>query len=128
MLERDIAEFEYRNGRVTRSYYQRFRNLATNLIKKTKHDYMQPKFHVSLGSKSIWRNLRGIGVISSGSVKPSFTASEFNRYLTRLIRGSEVSAVNCSIFLALVLIPVLVFQMLLVSILLVLSIRSSRNP
>lgn len=34
LLERDVAEFEYKNGRVTVDYYRRLRNVATNLIKK----------------------------------------------------------------------------------------------
>lgn len=78
LLERDVAEFEYRHHRVTKAHYHRLRNVATNLIKKVKHDYMQPKLDVRLGSKALWRNLRDIGAVSSSNVKPEFTASEFN--------------------------------------------------
>lgn len=89
ILERDIAEFEYRQSRVSRAHYVSLRNAATNLIKKVKHDYLQPKLHVGLGSKALWRNLRDVGVVSSNCVKPQFTASEFNAHL---IKDSDASS------------------------------------
>lgn len=92
ILERDIAESEYRHHRVTKAHYHRIRNVATNLIKKVKHDYLQPKLNVGLGSKALWRNLRDVGVVSSNSVKPEFTATEFNAHLIKPNRLHGVAA------------------------------------
>lgn len=83
ILERDVAEFEYRRHRVTREHYVRLRNFATNLIKKVKHDHLKTRLHVGLGSKALWRNLREMGAVSSSAVKPQFTASEYNAHLVR---------------------------------------------
>lgn len=83
IVERNIAEFEYKHHRVTKSHYYRLRNSVTNLIKKVKYDYMQPKLHAGLGSKVLWRNLREIGAVSCSNVKPEFTADEFNAHLVK---------------------------------------------
>lgn len=94
MLERDIAEIEFRNGRVTRAHYNRLRNFATSLISKAKYEYLQPKLHVNLGSKALWRNLREIGAVSSSNVKPGFTADEFNAHLTKSKCGDDDLSVD----------------------------------
>lgn len=82
LLERDIAKSEYSRNLVSRDHYRRLRNRATGLVRKAKYDYLQPKLHVGLGSKALWRNLRDVGAVSSGDVKPEFTAEEFNARLT----------------------------------------------
>lgn len=83
ILERDIAGLELRRNRVPRAHYVRLRNLATSLIKKAKHDYLQPKLHVNLGSKALWRNLREVGAVATNDVKPQFTADQYNAHLVK---------------------------------------------
>lgn len=81
IIERDLALTALKNGRVTRHHYTQLRNAATNLIKRAKANYLQPKLDVKLGSKAIWQNLRSVGVVSSSKIEPGFTADEYNRHL-----------------------------------------------
>lgn len=81
IIERDLSYTAFKNGLVTRLHYTQLRNAATNLIKKAKANYLQPKLDVKLGSKAIWQNLRSVGVVSSNKVDPCFTADDYNRHL-----------------------------------------------
>src|SRR6202000_2670373 len=82
IIERDLAFTAFKNGLVTRIHYTQLRNTATRIIKQAKVNYLKPKLDIRLGSKAIWQNLRNVGLVSSNSVKPCFTADEYNRHLT----------------------------------------------
>lgn len=82
IIDRDLACTALKNGSVTRQHYTQLRNAATNLIKRAKASYLQPKLDIKLGSKAIWQNLRSVGVVSSNKVEPCFTADEYNSHLT----------------------------------------------
>lgn len=91
VLERDVAKRAYKRREVTKEHYHGLRNAATNLIKKGKFDYLHPKFSARLGTKALWRNLRDVGAVSSSNVKPSFTAEEYNVYLTSRSQATHSS-------------------------------------
>lgn len=54
------------------------------LIKYTKANYYGLKLNTKLGSRQLWKNARGLGLVSSkkNSTRPNFTANDFNAHVT----------------------------------------------
>lgn len=82
ITERDVEYAACKNGVVARANYTQLRNTARKMIRQAKENYMKPKLDLSLGTRTIWKNLRAVGIVSSSQVKSCFTADEYNVYLT----------------------------------------------
>lgn len=86
VIERDVSYSYYKLDPTDEKLeeYRVLRNRVTQLIRTAKFRFFKPWFDERLGCKRVWNNLRSLGIVSSKKdcVKPNFTASEYNSYLS----------------------------------------------
>lgn len=86
LVERDIAYIQHKRLKTNDSliYFKILRNKASAAIKRAKLDYIANKIDFELPSREVWRNLKRFNVVSTKKhqIVPSFTADEFNSYIT----------------------------------------------
>lgn len=90
LIEKNLAFHYWKVNRdqVHRDKYTKFRNKVTQMIKAAKRRYFKRLLAPSLGSKTLWSNLRGIGLVKSQSqVLPTCTADDYNVYLATSVTG-----------------------------------------
>lgn len=88
ILMRDVAFRRWRNSRsdICREQYCSLRNSANRLIRDSKRQYYASRLQVGMGSKTLWKNLRSMGLVSSRQVEPHFNANDFAKYLSDIDR------------------------------------------
>lgn len=87
-IEKNLAYSAWRRSRTSDRWknYKRLNQIAIDLEHKLKIKYYEPRFNTSLQSRTLWKNLKELGINSKGdndcSVDPyqlnSFFASNFN--------------------------------------------------
>lgn len=85
-VDAEVAKRDYKANRTPakRSLWHRLRNKSNELIRHAKANFYGPKLNPNLGTKQLWHNARGLGLVSSKKdlARPGFTADDFNLHTT----------------------------------------------
>lgn len=87
LFERDISKRIWKKNRTVDNYadFKRLRNKAAKAVLVAKIQYFSPKFNVNLPPRTLWQNLKSIGVIDSNIQSPPFSNDSYNNFLTSSI-------------------------------------------
>lgn len=83
-IDRDTAKSNLKMDYtpVNRRTYNTLRNKVNQMVIDAKEAYLKPRLDVKVGMKSMWKNVKSLG-LAAGSTNlpsPAFTADEFNMY------------------------------------------------
>jgi len=89
----DLAKTAYKACRTPSNLkeYRKLRNIATQLVKDAKKDFLRPRLNPNVGMKQLWKNAKELGLVASrrNTVAPAFTADEFNEHTTYRSPGNS---------------------------------------
>lgn len=85
-VNQEIAKRAYKASKTPANLdeYRKLRNIATQLVKNAKKDFLRPHLDRKVGMKRMWKNASDLGLISGRKsvMSPAFTADEFNKHTT----------------------------------------------